>query len=353
MPVRRTFSGEVDAARELVKQDTRAYEKLSLSRRSAPLGGSVHDPESAESNGRERLRVLDAMGVYSALLFPSLGLFWPSTVEDPEVTDANFAAWNNWVVRQAAAEPTRLLAVAQYSLSDVSRAVAEIRRCHAAGIRGFFLRAVPYRDLPWGDESNEAVWQELESSGLPLFIHSGPLRVHPAWDKGLIPNHVGQPLQTFLNRSHPGEAALSDLIFAGVLERHPKLRIGIIEFGSIWFPSFIRRLDFAFGFLGPRNRYMRERLSMLPSDYLRRQVKVSCFWSEPIDWLIESAGPEFFMYSSDYPHPEGNQNAVERALEATRLLPAEVAARFFSRNAQELLGIDHQLDTTTDMLRGS
>lgn len=342
MPLRATFPGEVDQAREAVREDPEGYEKIVAARRRTAESSTWRPAHPAESDGAERLKVLDEMGVESALTFPSLGLFWPPLVEDSELADANFAAWNNWAARQAAVAPGRLLAAAQYTLSDVGRAVAEVQRCYALGCTGFFMRAVPYRGLPWGDPSNEPVWDALERTGMPLLIHSAPvgsLAVDPAWEKGLPGGHVGQTLQTLLSRSRPPEAAVANLIFEGVLERHPGLKVGVIEFGSIWVPSFLQQIDYTFDFLGPRNRYMRERLRARPSDYFRRQVKVSAFWSEPLQWLFNSAGAEVFMFASDFPHPEGNESAIERALDALRGASAESVEKFFSRNARQLLGL--------------
>lgn len=342
IPLRATFPGEVDEAREVVKADPLGYEKIVQSRRETAQSKNWRPAHPAESDSVERLKVLDGMGVEAALLFPSLGLFWPPLIEDEELADANFAAWNNWVAGQASVNPARLFAAAQYSLSNVERAVAEVRRCHALGCRGFFLRAVPYRSLPWGDPSNEPVWHALAETGMPLLIHSAPLgslAVDPAWEKGIVAEHKGQSLQTLLNRARAPEAALSNLIFEGVLERHPALRIGIIEFGSLWVPSFLQQIDYTFEFLGPRNRYLRERLKARPSDYFRRQVKVSTFWSEPLPWLLASAGTEIFMFASDFPHPEGNENAVERAFQVLAEMPPQSVENFFSGNARELFGL--------------
>lgn len=348
IPLRATFPGEVDEAREAVKTDPLAYEKIVQSRRVTTESSTWRPAHPAESDSVERLKVLDEMGVEAALLFPSLGLFWPPVIEDEELADANFAAWNNWVARQASVNPARLFAAAQYSLSNVERAVAEVRRCHALGCRGFFLRGVPYRGLPWGDASNDPFWHALEETGMPLLIHSAPLgslAIDPAWEKGLVTGHKGQTLQTLLNRARVPEAVISNLIFEGVLERYPALRIGVIEFGSLWVPSFLQQIDYTFEFLGPRNRYMRERLRARPSDYFRRQVKVSSFWSEPLPWLLAAAGAELFMFASDFPHPEGNEHAVEHAFQALAEMPPESVEKFFSGNAKELFGLQPKAHT--------
>lgn len=345
LPIRATYVGEVDEARERVQSDPDGYEKMIASRKLVTLEQEQIQTK-LESCPDTRLTVLQDMGIQSALLFPSFGLFWPSIVADAEVADANFMAWNNWIVQQSAIDSDRLLPVAQFSLSNPDRTAVEIRRCKKMGVRGFFVRAVPYRDLPWSDPSNEAIWDELETADIPLLLHAapiGPITINPVWEKNIVKGHVGQPLPTFVNRALPAEAVLSNLIFEGVLERHPKLRIGVLEFGSIWVPSFLQRIDYTFDYLSPRNRYIRDRLKMKPSEYFRRQVKVAAFWNEPLLWMFESAGPEVFLFSSDFPHPEGSNSAVERAYRILDKLPPEAIQRFFSTNAKELLQSNHRL----------
>jgi predicted TIM-barrel fold metal-dependent hydrolase len=339
LPIRPTFVGDVDEARDRLSVDDDPYRSM-LSERTALSQETLDNNLLRESDPQIRVGILSEMGVAQALLFPSFGLFWPSVVHDGEVADANFSAWNNWVYQQSRVDPSKLLPVAQFSMNDPERTVMEIRRTAAMDMSGFFIRAVPYRDLPWGDPSNEAIWTALEEADIPLLLHAapiGPIGIHSAWEKNIVQGHNGQPLQTYLNRALPAEAVIANLILEGVLERHPKLRIGVLEFGAIWVPSFLQRLDYTLGTLGPRNKYLRDRLRMKPSDYFRRQVKVGAFWSEPLQWLIQSAGPEVFMFSSDFPHPEGNESAVERAYRILDSMPPDTVRRFFSQNAQELV----------------
>jgi uncharacterized protein len=337
MPLRHTYPGEIDTARELVREDSRGYERWRAERRSAPV---VHD-ERAASDAVTRTAVLDASGIAAALLFPSYGLFWPSVVTDGEVADANFAAYNTWIAGACSPAPHRLLGVAQYSIEDVDRAVREVWRAHELGLNGFFLRAVPYRGRPWSDMSNEPVWAALEQAGLPLMLHSAPLGAlgHDAdWEKGLPPEHLGQPPLTFLNRSLPAEAALASLVLGGVLDRHPGLRVAVVEFGAVWVPSFLHRLDAALDFLGPRNRYLRERLQDRPSGYVRRQVRFTAFWSEPIAWLGAVSDPGLYMFSSDFPHPEGSEDALARVRASLDGQPDDVVGQFLGDAARYCLG---------------
>jgi predicted TIM-barrel fold metal-dependent hydrolase len=337
--LRSVFPGEIDAMRNRVRRDPLAYETMIQRRMKDPPRTLTADPPDNELG--ERPPIMDRMGVSQAVIYPSLSLFWPSVIDDPDFTDAHYAAWNDWIAAQTDGLGDRLLPVGQYTFHDPKKAVAEIRRCRKLGLRGLFVRAVPYRGLPWNDASYEPIWDAFEACDMPLLMHFTimPNTSHdPTWEKKLEPRHLGFSMQTFINRALPAEAALTSLILGGVLERHPRLRIGITEFGSIWVPSFLHRLDFTVDFMGPRNRYLRELLPLAPSDYFRRQVKVSTIWNEPLAWLIRSVGDHVLMFASDFPHPEGNGKAVKLAQRGVGALPQKTQRRFFRDNARELFG---------------
>jgi hypothetical protein len=78
---------------------------------------------------------------------------------------------------------------------------------------------------------------------------------------------------------------------------------------------------------------------MKPSDYMRRQVRVSLFPFEDVGWLIQEAGEELFMFASDYPHPEGGADPIERfeASLAARTISERAAERFRHANFADLM----------------
>ncbi len=90
----------------------------------------------------------------------------------------------------------------------------------------------------------------------------------------------GPPMQT-----------LATMIFDGVLERFPELRIGVIEQGAIWLPSWMRQMEAAFEAFARHEERLRA-LSLRPSEYVRRQVRATPYPTEDVGWIIEQAGPE-------------------------------------------------------------
>ena len=127
------------------------------------------------------------------------------------------------------------------------------------------------------------------------------------------------------------------LVFDGVLERFPELKLGVIELGAAWLPSFMRQLEAAFDAF-ERHEQRLQTLSLRPSDYVRRQVRVTPFPTEPTKWIIQNTGKEICMFSSDFPHVEGGRNPLRRFDTEVANLSGEVQDRFFRRNFEDLMG---------------
>ncbi|WP_420626002.1 amidohydrolase family protein [Candidatus Poriferisodalis sp.] len=127
------------------------------------------------------------------------------------------------------------------------------------------------------------------------------------------------------------------LIFDGVLERFPALKIGVIELGAVWLPGFLRQLEAAFDAF-ERHEQRLGKLSLRPSEYVRRQVRVTPYPTEPTGWIIENSDPEICMFSSDFPHVEGGRNPLRRFDREVEHLPADVQERFFRLNFEDLMG---------------
>jgi predicted TIM-barrel fold metal-dependent hydrolase len=130
---------------------------------------------------------------------------------------------------------------------------------------------------------------------------------------------------------------LAVLIFDGILERFPRLKFGVIEQGAGWVPGFMRQLDCAQESFARHEERLRK-LSLRPSEYLRRQVRVTPYPAEDVGWIIEQSGEEICLFSSDYPHVEGGRNPLRRFDESLTRLPESAKRRFFHDNFVDLMG---------------
>src|SRR5258708_28783164 len=79
------------------------------------------------------------------------------------------------------------------------------------------------------------------------------------------------------------------------------------------------------------------RLQAPPSDYVRRHLKFTPFPGEPVGWMIEQAGPELFMFSTDYPHPEGGRDPLAQFAQALASTSPPHQERFYAGHLTQLL----------------
>jgi len=141
----------------------------------------------------------------------------------------------------------------------------------------------------------------------------------------------------YLAIHHSPEVFLGALILDGLFERFPTLRGGCIEQGGDWVVSWLHHIDGALRSFSRTEEPLRN-LTRKPSEYAREHLKFTPFPGEPVAWMMEQAGAEMFMFSTDYPHPEGTTDPLAK-FEATMAdVSATDRAKFFSGNMAELLG---------------
>ncbi len=141
----------------------------------------------------------------------------------------------------------------------------------------------------------------------------------------------------YMGIPHPPMQTLATMIFDGVLERFPSLRFGVIEQGAIWLPSWMRQLEAAFDAFARHEERLRS-LSMRPSEYVRRQIRATPYPTEDVGWIIEQAGPEVCLFSSDYPHVEGGRRPIERFEASLAHTDEGAKQRFYCDNFLDLMG---------------
>ena len=192
----------------------------------------------------------------------------------------------------------------------------------------------------------DSVWAQAQDARLPILFHVGVAdRVLPKAHKnnGLpaVPDFHGgdENFRSISYMSIPSMPmqALSLLIFDGVLDRFPQLMVGVIELGAVWMPSYMRQLDAAFEAFS-RHEERLQGLALKPSEYIHRQVRVTPYPTEPAGWIIEQAGEDICMFSSDYPHVEGGRNPYGRFERSTEGLTEVAIEKFYAGNFASLMG---------------
>jgi predicted TIM-barrel fold metal-dependent hydrolase len=244
----------------------------------------------------------------------------------------------------------RLLPVGFVPLDDPQRAVACLEEALALGVSAAWVpHGVPASKSPTHPDY-DGIWARLAEAGVPMLLHFGgmgstqmPLSYHNNGrdpGKDFVGGGENVRSKDFLNVFHDAENLLACMVLDGTFEQFPGLRCGVIELGAGWVPNLLASLDHAKRAFG-RNEPELAKLRLDPSDYIRRQVRFNPWHFEDVGRLIEDCGPELFMFSSDWPHPEGGRDPIgDTRTSLDRAGTAPVAReRYYRNNLAELLGV--------------
>jgi hypothetical protein len=99
----------------------------------------------------------------------------------------------------------------------------------------------------------------------------------------------------------------------------------------------MRNLDGAAGAFA-KNEERLQKLTMKPSDFVKRQVRVTPYPHEEVGWIIQNSDEEIPLFSSDYPHVEGGRNPLKRFNDSLAGVPARAVDRFYCDNFIDLMG---------------
>ena len=253
---------------------------------------------------------LDTAGFGGAVLFPNYGIGWERPLQDDlPATLANMTAWNRWISEIAAEGKGRLHPVGHVTLRDGDWLEHQLTQLSTAGIRLALIPPALVDGRRLSDPQVDRVWSAFVDHGVtPVFhVANQPRPFDEAWYGDDLLAGVSPLTSIFI---WSGVAlALTDLIINGTLERHPDLRLGVMELSAIWVPLHLQMMDGGFQFAASFNGEAAP-LSMRPSEYFRRQVRVAAFSYERPQSLISRAG-DIFMACSDYPHTEGTSTPLD------------------------------------------
>jgi uncharacterized protein len=296
----------------------------------------------------ERVRALDQLGFRSQLVFStfSLGLF---AFSDDGDTVYGGAAAHNRMVASFCGDDERMVPVGFLPLHDPDRSLATLHEAVELGCGALWVAHAPSAGRSPAHTDNDVVWAAVQEAGIPIVLHVGGGRstISKRWHRN------GHPTPTDLHGGgenlrakdlpavhHGAEIFLTAMILDGVFDRFPGLRCGVIELGASWAHSLMLRLDFAARSFARTEPLLRE-LSLKPSEYVRRQVRFTPFPGEDVAAMVATAGPELFLFSSDYPHPEGTRDPIGRFEHSFDEMGtgADARQRFYEANYRELLGV--------------
>jgi aminocarboxymuconate-semialdehyde decarboxylase len=267
-----------------------------------------------------RLQAMDRAGVDIAIVtLTSPNVFWGSARTSLEAS----RLMNNDMAAQQRRFPERIRFMCSLPWQHARLAVAELERaCDELGAVGV-MQLANVDGVSLTDRRFAPVWKEIDRRGLPVLIHpSAPpgTKQLDVMKYNLIAS-VGFMFDTSL--------AVSRMIFDGFLDRYPDLKL-IAAHGGGTLPYLAGRLDMCFDNMPA----CRERISQLPSTYLKRIYYDSVvFQQESLELAIKVAGADKLLYGSDYPHNIGDMKGCLARVDA---LPPQVRDKVRGGNAQRI-----------------
>ncbi len=301
------------------------------------LAYGAYDPD-------ERIRALEELGFASQLVFPTSALRPFRTSSDQTVLYAGARAANKAMA--AFCRDPRLLGVAYVPLDNPARALEEAQEAIRLGCRAIWVPSTPAGDKSPGHPDLDPFWALLAATRTPFVLHIGAgSRTIPAEyvnnGKAKSPDlHGGGEnlrFKDYVALPHSAEMFLGALIYDGLFDRQPELRGGVIEYGAYWVPGFLRQMDMGARSFGRTDPYLKA-LSAKPSEIIRRQVKFTPFPGEDAGYLIRDSGADLYMFSSDYPHPEGTNDPIARFERTFEGLSESDRDQFYRANFEDMMG---------------
>ncbi len=296
----------------------------------------------------DRPRALDLLGFASQLVFNTFLSKYLNSLEHSDDIDLAYdvARGHNRAMIDFCSNDKRLLATCYVPLADFDGAARAAAEAIEMGARALLVPSDCPRDHSPSHVGLFPVWAQAAEAGIPILFHvggGGELLDPHYFDNGMppIPDFHGgdENFRSVDYMAIPGPPAqtLATLIFDRVLDRHPSLMFGVIEQGASWVPGWMRMMDSAVAAFSKMEERLRS-LSALPSQIVRRQVRVTPYPSEDVGWIIAQAGEEVCLFSSDYPHVEGGRNPIRRFEGTMKGLAPAAIERFYRSNFEELMG---------------
>ena len=280
------------------------------------------DPEA-------RLGEQDRDGVAAEIIYPTVGMVLCNH-EDFDYKKACFDAYNRWIASYCDAHPDRLLGCGQTAMRSPEEGIEDLKAIKALGLRGVMMPGVPAvedYDSPVYDE----FWEAAVELGLPLSFHILTTKSERT---------RGPAISSFLSIVRGCQDIMAMLVFGGVFERHPDLRVVCVEADAGWVPHFMYRMDHAF----KRHRYWLKPgadLQRLPSEYFADNIYVTF----QDDWTAFRFAGDMnwhrLMWANDFPHSDSTWPWSQELLtEHTQHLTSEQQRAILCQNVADLYHID-------------
>ena len=250
-------------------------------------------------------------GVEASILYPSEGLVL-FDIPDGRLLDVLFSIYNDWSSEFCSAYPSHLKGIAMINLDDVKVGVEELRRVNQMGMVGAMISVFPDRSKGYQNPIYDPFWAAAQDLDMPLSLHVATNRAIPDAPFGFLDQSPAE----FACLDYYVRVSLGNMVFGGVFERFPDLKVLSVEHELAWAPSFIERMDLVYS-QRPRGQQLpRFKNDMMPSDFFRKNIFLS-FQEDMFGMMFRDViGVDNLMWGSDYPHPESTFPKSQQIVDA-------------------------------------
>ncbi|MCE2390758.1 MAG: amidohydrolase [Proteobacteria bacterium] len=278
-------------------------------------------------------------GVMGQVLYPSEALM-AYGIPDPALCSAAMRAYNDYIAEFCSEDRGRLKGIALLNVDDPDEAVRELARCRELGLAGAMISVLPPADRGYDHPMYEPLWSAAVDLDMPLSMHvaTGRERASVVAQESTV--RVSEA--AFYLQDHFVRKSLGEMIFAGVFERHPKLRVGSIEHEVSWVPFFLFQMDYCYTDRPLRGDWHRfADPDARPSHFFRSNCFVS-FQEDAVGLRVRDVvGVRTLMWGSDYPHTEATfPRSREITAEILADVPEDEQALVLRDNVARLYGFD-------------
>jgi predicted TIM-barrel fold metal-dependent hydrolase len=244
-----------------------------------------------------RMQDMERDGIDAEICFPSLCL-WTYALTDPQAELATAQIYNDWNNDFLGAHLDRFVRCGVLPVRQLSDTVAELRRLGRLGFSAAMLPSVTPTGVPrYNDAAWDPVFQAAAELGIVLVLHTGTGLETVIHERG-----PGAAVINYTRQMNDGIEAITYLVGGGLLDRHPLAQVAVIECGASWLAALGERLDEVYHGHAP---FVQPKLSVPPSEVIRRQVKASFQHDRACIASRAVTGTQALLWASDYPHAEG------------------------------------------------
>ncbi|MBI3742728.1 MAG: amidohydrolase family protein [Chloroflexi bacterium] len=286
----------------------------------------------------QRIKDMDAMGIDAAVLYPSMCLLI-NGVKDAELAAAMCRAFNKHLAEFCKPYKTRLFGAAMVPAQSVSFMIDVAADAALVGHKAIAVRPNAVHGRALHHKYYDRFWDAMQEVKMAVALHpAATSEVQGTFDTisslgsdshRMLPDALALPFDCMMT--------LSWLMFSGTLDRHPDVRIAVLEASGSWATMFIERLDKRVKYGGGPAGGRTPDIKSLPSEIFKRQCFVAFESEEAAMPRLADVVGDSMIWGSDYPHFDGE--APAEAIENVSRLPVEMQAKIMSGNAMRLYGI--------------